>query len=114
LTPFDVIPGSGRGDVDHILVHARLRVIGRAGEIEYELPMTQEQLRDAMGLTPVHVNPVLKMLEQEGLITRDKRRIKVRDWGGQARRISTSGICISSRAEGSRRPARNLRRSGGG
>ena len=60
--------------------HARLRAIGRCSEMEYELPMTQEQLGDAMGLTPVHVNRVLKMLERDGLIGRDKRRIKVIDW----------------------------------
>ncbi|RYD56767.1 MAG: Crp/Fnr family transcriptional regulator [Sphingomonadales bacterium] len=60
--------------------HARLRVIGRCGEMEYELPMTQEQLGDAMGLTPVHVNRVLKMLETDGLIRREKRQIKVIDW----------------------------------
>ena len=60
--------------------HARLRAIDRAGEMEYQLPMTQEQLGDAMGLTPVHVNRVLKMLEAEGLIGRHKRHIKVNDW----------------------------------
>jgi len=60
--------------------HARLRAIDRAGEMEYELPMTQEQLGDAMGLTPVHVNRVLKMLEADGLIGRNKRQIKVTDW----------------------------------
>ena len=31
----------------------------------YELPMTQEQLADAIGLTPVHVNRVLKALGRE-------------------------------------------------
>ena len=60
--------------------HARLRAIDRAGDMEYELPMTQEQLGDAMGLTPVHVNRVLKLLEQDGLIGRYKRQIKVTDW----------------------------------
>ena len=34
----------------------------------FELPMTQEQLADATGLTPVHVNRVLKQLGAEGLI----------------------------------------------
>ena len=60
--------------------HARLRAIDRAGDMEYELPMTQEQLGDAMGLTPVHVNRVLKILEQDGLIGRHKRQIRVTDW----------------------------------
>ena len=66
----------------HLLceLHARLRVIGRCGVMEYELPMTQEQLGDAMGLTPVHVNRVLKALEGDGLISRRKRQIHVADW----------------------------------
>ncbi len=46
----------------------------------YELPMTQEQLGDALGLTPVHVNRVLKSLELDGLITRRKRQVGVLDW----------------------------------
>jgi CRP-like cAMP-binding protein len=46
----------------------------------YELPMTQEQLGDALGLTPVHVNRVLKSLETDGLIARKKRQVTVVDW----------------------------------
>ena len=46
----------------------------------YELPMTQEQLADATGLTPVHVNRVLKGLEREGLIRRDRRFVTIPDW----------------------------------
>ena len=42
--------------------------------------MTQEQLADATGLTPVHVNRTLKALEVEGLIVRNKRFIKIPDW----------------------------------
>ena len=43
----------------------------------YELPITQEQLADAVALTPVHVNRTLMKLEQEGLITRTKRMIRL-------------------------------------
>jgi DNA-binding GntR family transcriptional regulator len=42
--------------------------------------MTQEQLADATGLTPVHVNRVLKTLEAEGLIARNRRHIGFPDW----------------------------------
>jgi DNA-binding GntR family transcriptional regulator len=42
--------------------------------------MTQEQLADSVGLTSVHVNRVLKQLAQEGLISRDRRRIVIEDW----------------------------------
>lgn len=47
---------------------------------EYELPITQEQLGDAVSLTAVHVNRTLMKLEAEGLISRTKRMITVHDW----------------------------------
>jgi len=60
---------------------ARLRASALVdAEGSYELPMTQEQLGDALGLTPVHVNRVLKSLETDGLITRRKRQISIADW----------------------------------
>ncbi len=49
---------------------------------DYEMPMTQEQIGDALGLTSVHVNRVLKMLQKQGLINRDRRRMQVADWKG--------------------------------
>jgi DNA-binding GntR family transcriptional regulator len=42
--------------------------------------MTQEQLADATGLTPVHVNRVLKSLQADGLIQRDRRVIRFPNW----------------------------------
>jgi CRP-like cAMP-binding protein len=58
----------------------RLEAEGLAEEYRYELPMTQEQLADALGLTPVHVNRTLKALEADGLITRNKRMVSFPDW----------------------------------
>jgi CRP-like cAMP-binding protein len=58
----------------------RLHAAGLAEERRYELPMTQEQLADAVGLTPVHVNRVLKELGRMKLIIRDKRAVEIVDW----------------------------------
>lgn len=58
----------------------RLEAEGLIDEYRYELPMTQEQLADALGLTPVHVNRTLKALEREGLITRNRRVVGFPDW----------------------------------
>lgn len=73
---------SARARVAHLLceVALRLRTAGIADEYRYELPMTQEQLGDAVGLTPVHVNRVLRSLADDGLIRREKRHINVLDW----------------------------------
>jgi CRP-like cAMP-binding protein len=60
----------------------RLHAAGLAEERRYELPMTQEQLADAVGLTPVHVNRVLKELARMKLIVRDKRAVEIMDWDG--------------------------------
>jgi CRP-like cAMP-binding protein len=58
----------------------RLEVAGLGSTQGYELPMTQEQLADASGLTPVHVNRTLKVMEKDGLIRRDRRFVHIPDW----------------------------------
>jgi len=54
----------------HLILEMRQRLaaIGRVGDGHYELPMTQNDLADALGLTPVHVNRVLQMLRADGLM----------------------------------------------
>jgi CRP-like cAMP-binding protein len=71
-----------RARVAHLLCEfsLRLEAAGLASNHQYELPMTQEQLADAVGLTSVHVNRVLKQLGEEGLIRRDRRSILIVDW----------------------------------
>ena len=68
--------------LSHLLCEIALRLeeAGLAKDHSYELPMTQEQLADCTGLTPVHVNRVLKELGRLGLITRDKRSVEIVEW----------------------------------
>ena len=63
----------------------RLEVAGLGAQCDYELPMTQEQLADALALTPVHVNRMLMGLGKDGLITRTQRAIKINDWTALAK-----------------------------
>ena len=58
----------------------RLEVARLSDRARYDFPMSQEQLADATGLTPVHVNRTLKALEADGLIERDKRHFRILDW----------------------------------
>ena len=58
----------------------RLEAAGLGTQDEWELPMTQEQLGDCTGLTPVHINRTLKGLDRDGLITRSNRAVTVNDW----------------------------------
>ncbi|HYD14151.1 MAG TPA: Crp/Fnr family transcriptional regulator [Allosphingosinicella sp.] len=80
------IANVGRRDARTRLAHLfceyalRMEAAGLGDHNEWELPMTQEVLADCTGLTPVHVNRMLKSLEQDGLISRTRRSVTVRDW----------------------------------
>jgi CRP-like cAMP-binding protein len=71
-----------RARMAHLLCEfaVRMKEAGLGGHLAYELPMTQEQLADVLGLTPVHVNRTLKALEGEGLIERTKKSVTIGDW----------------------------------
>lgn len=76
----------GRRDARQRIAHLlcefgrRLEVAGLGDSTGYKLPMTQEQLADATGLTAVHVNRSLKTMEAEGLVVREKRFVGVPRW----------------------------------
>jgi CRP-like cAMP-binding protein len=81
------ITNIGRRDARTRIAHLlcefslRLQVAGLGQQTNYELPMTQEQLADATGLTPVHVNRSLKALEADEYISRrTPRSIVIGDW----------------------------------
>jgi CRP-like cAMP-binding protein len=80
------ITNVGRRDartrISHLLCEftVRLHTAGLTEGNRYELPMTQEQLGDATGLTAVHVNRTLQGLRTAGLISSDKRTITIEDW----------------------------------
>jgi CRP-like cAMP-binding protein len=80
------IANVGRRDARTRLAHLlceyalRLEAAGLGSHREWELPMTQEQLADCTGLTPVHVNRMLKSLANEGLIRRTRRSVTINDW----------------------------------
>ena len=63
----------------------RLEVAGLGEQSGFELPMTQEELADVLGLTSVHVNRTIKELERQELIRRDRTRsLTINDWEGLA------------------------------
>ncbi|SEH13084.1 cAMP-binding domain of CRP or a regulatory subunit of cAMP-dependent protein kinases [Sphingopyxis sp. YR583] len=63
----------------HLLCELNHRITRIAGEplAGLELPLTQEQLADLLGLTPVHVNRTIKTLEREGAVKRVSRRLTI-------------------------------------
>jgi CRP-like cAMP-binding protein len=71
-----------RSRVAHLLceIVARLTQAGLFDGHSGALPLTQEHLADALGLTPVHVNRVLRGLREEGMATFRDRRLQIHDW----------------------------------
>ena len=56
--------------VAHLLceIHARTKMVGLADNDQLALPLTQEELADATGLTAVHMNRTLQRLRSENII----------------------------------------------
>jgi CRP-like cAMP-binding protein len=55
----------------------RLRIIERLNGNSFEMPLTQEQIGEALGITAVHVNRVIKQLRQEGIVEFNRGRVSV-------------------------------------
>lgn len=71
-----------RTRIAHLLCELswRLKNIGLGEGAVFDFPLTQEQLADATGLTPVHTNRTLQALRREKLIRLDARSLTVLDW----------------------------------
>jgi CRP-like cAMP-binding protein len=71
----------GRRDATARLAHVvaelreRLNVIGLLKDHHFGLPMTQMDLADTLGLTPIHVNRVLQQLRKEGVLDIKKETV---------------------------------------
>jgi CRP-like cAMP-binding protein len=73
-----------RARVAHLLCELALRLewIGAEKYGVFNLPLTQEQLADATGLTAVHTNRTLQSLRRDGLIQLTSGNLQVLDWDG--------------------------------
>ena len=78
--------GMGRRNAVNQMAHlfcellVRLSAIGRTLENSYELPLTQEELGDALGLSVVHVNRILQALREERLVSFKGKRLTILDF----------------------------------
>ena len=78
---------SARQHLAHLLCELQLRMdaVGLAEADGFLLPLTQEEMADAMGLTAVHVNRTVQSLRGEGLIKLDAHHLRILDWPGLQR-----------------------------
>lgn len=63
----------------------RLEVVGLADRGSYDLSLTQLELAECVGLTPVHVNRTLRALRERGLADFRRGRVVIHDADGLAR-----------------------------
>jgi CRP-like cAMP-binding protein len=54
---------------------ARMELVGMGDRTGFDCPLTQYHLADALGLSAVHVNRVLRILRDDGLLTFQKGRV---------------------------------------
>ncbi|MEI9900867.1 MAG: Crp/Fnr family transcriptional regulator [Hyphomicrobium sp.] len=60
----------------------RLKMAGLSAGIEFECPLNQYVLADALGLTPIHVNRVLRQLREQNLLTAQHGTVTIHDLQG--------------------------------
>ncbi len=74
---------SARARVASLLceIFIRMRAIGEAKDGTIQLPLTQEDIGDATGLTAVHVNRMMRGLVEDGMIDRNGGHVRVLDEG---------------------------------
>src|SRR3546814_15681575 len=72
----------------HLLCEMALRLecAGQGSREAFELKATQAHIADALGLTPVHMNRVVRGLRLQGVLSWTGRPLRVLDWDGLVRR----------------------------
>ena len=63
----------------------RLEIVGMTEGLSYDLDLTQTDLAECVGLTPIHVNRTLKELREQGLVQFKSGRVTIHDWNGLVR-----------------------------
>jgi CRP-like cAMP-binding protein len=80
--------GIGRRDAAERMAHfllelgARLKLVGLGTNDGFDCPLSQYLLADALGLSAVHVNRVLRQLREDGLLTFQKGKVVFNDLSG--------------------------------
>lgn len=80
--------GIGRREAYNRMAHLlcelllRLKAVGLVEDETFDLPLTQNELADAIGASAVHVNRVLQELRGDGLIRSKGAQVQILDWEG--------------------------------
>lgn len=75
----------------------RMSLIGLATDTEFECPLSQFVLADALGLTAIHVNRTLRQLRERNLLSLRKKSVKIHDLDGLRKLAGFQGGYLNSR-----------------
>lgn len=80
--------GIGRRSAPSRIAHlfcefiTKMTAIGLSDGVTCELPLTQSEIADALGLSTVHMNKKLREIRQAGLVRVRSSRLTILDWNG--------------------------------
>lgn len=92
----------GRRDAKTRIAHllcemaVRNRAEVEGGQVKFPFPLTQTQLGDATGVTPVHVNRSLQSLVEDGYLTYSRHAVRISDWARLVERAEFDGSYLKS------------------
>lgn len=75
----------------------RLNLVGLAKQTEFRCPLSQYVLADALGLSAIHVNRVLRQLRERDLLTVQRGMVRIHDLSGLRKLAGYSGGYLNSR-----------------
>ncbi len=75
----------------------RLNLIGVAAQAEFDCPLNQYVLADALGLSAIHVNRVLRQLRERDLLTFQHGKVEIHDLKGLRKLSGFRGGYLNSR-----------------
>lgn len=68
-------------------IYLRLKRIDAVEDNSFIMPLTQQLISDALGMSPVHVSRTFSMLREEGLVIRDRHQVTLSDPEALARLV---------------------------
>lgn len=63
-------------------LYVRLETVELAYDYRMDLPMTQQQVGEALGFSPVHTNRTIQALREQALLTWRDQQVDILDWQG--------------------------------
>lgn len=83
-------------------LYVRLKAVGLAAHYRFDLPLTQSDAADMVGITSVHVNRSLRTLREQGFLEWRDGQVTINDWRKLARFAQFDPTYLQARLSTSR------------